>query len=125
MTREELENLRLPGEVVDIIVEASDGMDVPAQLPIDSYWDHCHLRTQFGRDYLVVPQNTAGSDDYHESRLVGKHNVRKIFGCDIDEFVATVSIYEKTDPDQPAFFVIEESWNGFDQDHYPFRIVVW
>jgi hypothetical protein len=120
MRREELENIRLPEEVINIIEEMSYG-DIPEQLPIDSYWDHC----QFG-NYLVIPQNTAGSDDYHESRLRGRHNVRPAFTCDLGEFVATVSIYEKIDPNLPAFFVVEETHASRRINfNFPFRIVVW
>ena len=80
-------------------------------------WDKC----VFG-NFFVLPQNTAGSDDYHEFSLLTTFNVKVVFECDVSDYlIAQATIYEKEDPNQAAYFVIEAPW----ERGYHFLIVVW
>jgi hypothetical protein len=107
----------LPPELIERIKKHYEGGGEEIQMGI-SNWDSCVFQDK----WMVVPSNTAGSDDYHESSLAFVHNAKEVFGCEAD-FIAETTIYEKEDPDQPAFFVIANvsCWTGGP----PYTIVQW
>ena len=114
--RKEIANIVWPEELVAKIRKDWEGDDEDIRhLPVTK-WEDC----EFG-NYIVIPENTAGSDDYHESYLFTTHNLKEVFGC--DKFIATVTIYEKENPDEHAFVVVRhiQSWSGA---AYPFEIVM-
>ena len=114
--RKEIDAIVWPEELVTKIREDWEGDDEDIRLLPVTKWEDC----EFG-NYIVIPENTAGSDDYHESYLSATHNLKEVFGC--DKFIATVRIYEKENPDEHAFVVVRhmQSWSGVD---YPFEIVM-
>ena len=53
--------------------------------------------------YFVLPNNTAGSDDYHSWQIVVCFNMNEIFKVNFKKTLAQAKIYEKNDSTQPGY----------------------